>query len=91
MRLPCPTKIPRLTFSNLGGVTGLPIAHGDDGLPDPQLDSPHSAPSTIIPQYGGRLPDPPRTGNLKGGRIVGRLARSVRKIFKAATRKLCGL
>jgi len=77
----------RAHFNNLCGIAVPPIARGDNGSPVPPLGSPPSTPIPVVPRDGGQLQDPPRTDNLKEERIVDRLARGARKIFKTTTRK----
>jgi len=83
--------MPRSTFDNLCAITGLPIANCGDGLPIPPLGPPPSVPSVVIPQDGGRLPDPPPIDDPTERRVVNRILRGLRKTFKATARRLHGL
>jgi len=81
----------RLTSNCFRDITALPTIHGDNEPLVPSQGSPPGVPSPTIPQDSGRLPDPPQTGGQREGRIIDRLTRSVRKIFKPITRKFLGL
>jgi len=90
VRFPCPVSVPRLTFSRLCAMTGLPSTDSESGLPTPPKEYSGSVGGGMTPPRDGRPSDPPKKVRSKGG-WVGRLARNARRMFGAITRKLSGL